>query len=927
MSRKIDILNGLDNLQEQAESFAQKWVNNHNQKNGENYSFERAFIYHDAAGEPIYWKLRAKNYSTGSKFIRSFSSSEHGFKYGEPNFKTSYPQGNGKKPLYGLMHLDGATQDDAIYITEGEQKADLLNGLGLYATTCGGAKSADAVDLKPLRHKRIIVWADHDKAGQAFLDDIAQQLLTMGCQVDYVLLDKLNLPAKGDVVDWVQARKEKGLNTTAHDIQALEIARYEATPSTSQQDHDSKNNRIPKGHLAEPMQFDNGTFEILPSGVWYTQKNKNGDEYTLFISSAILVLAKTRDDNSNGWGRLLQWKDDAGISHTWAISMQHFQTDGAELRKALADQGVTIAVTSRERALFQTYLASYPVEQFALCVERVGWYGNQYVLPCEVIGKNANNELVVYQSSSSTINKYSTQGTLQDWQAHIAKPIQNHSVLVTALCTALAGQLLEPLGQQGKGLHIKGGSSKGKTTAVHIACTVWGNPEAYYHTWRNTSNAMEQTAYTHNDGLLVLDEIGEIPNLKEIGNIIYMLINGQGKGRMSKSLNLRESQRWRLVFLSSGEKTLSELMDEAGQKSKLGQEIRLINIDIDESQHGIFDSLDFAASGAEQSILLNTNAKRFYGTAGKAWLEYLTADKAQRIVDIKEQMEQYSHTLIGSHAQGHIVRVASFFGLLAAAGEAATQAGITGWQENTALHAVQAVFNQWLSSFEQVGDYEDKAILEHVKAFFALHGSSRFEHIEQNIIRNTAGDPIQQRIHNRVGYWKDEKDGKKYLVYPELFKSEICKGHNYRRVAKILKAHDWLDCDTNKNTKTVRLPDNNVATRVFQFNSKMFSDDLDSEYIKGNKGNKGNNLAAQGFADVAHCEIEKATTQKGATNPNIENPVALCCPSENAIGNNNKPLNINNVAPVALVAQNKTATPTNKPKSKADGNAQGELLL
>ncbi|MCH4248861.1 MAG: DUF927 domain-containing protein [Acinetobacter populi] len=929
MNSKVDMFTGLDDIQQQADQFARSWVDNENQKTGNNYSYESAFAYTDEQGQPIYWKVRAKDYSTGDKFIRAFSSGEHGFKYGEPDYKALYPQGKGKKPLYALGRISNATHDDVIYIVEGEQKADYLNSLGLYATTCGGSKNASTAHLEPLKHYPIVVWPDNDVPGQKFLEDIADLLLKIGCSVRHVVPDNLELPVKGDVMDWVQARNEKGLHTTPDDIQALETVPYTVSQSKTESSPHHANNAIPKGHLAEPMQFDNGTFEILPTGVWYTKKNKGGDERTTFISSPVLVLAKTRDDSSNGWGRLLQWNDDAGIPHTWAISMQHFQTDGAELRKALADQGVTIAVSGFERTLFQTYLASYPIDQFALCVDRVGWHGNQYVLPCEVIGQNANHEIVVYQSNNSAINKYLTQGTLQDWQRCIAKRAEQHNFLVLALCTAFAGQLLEPLNQQGTGFHFKGKSSKGKSTAVFLACTVWGNPESYHHTWRNTSNALEQTAFMHNDGLLVLDEIGEVPNAKELGNIIYMLINGSGKGRMSKSLNLRDTSRWRLVFLSSGEKTLSELMGEAGQKSKLGQEIRLINIDIDQSEYGIFDSINFADDAAKQAILLNSDIKRFYGTAGKAWLDYLTQDKDSHTAHAKALIDQYSKALTANHTQGHIVRVANYFALVAAAGEMATQAGITTWQQGTAFHAVQAVFNHWLSSFEQVGDYEDREILAHVKAFFAMHGSSRFEHIEQNILRNAAGDDITPRIHNRVGYWKQDKDGKKYLVYPELFKSEICKGFDHKRVAKVLKAHDWLDHNANENMKSERIPDADKPQRMYVFNQLMW-EWSDSENTTRNTRNSRNNLEPQGFDLLRNENTEHVTTKKHVTTN--QSPVtgfdSVTC-TDNQPRNNTEALQDKPVTCVTPVTCQKNPTPAkSKLKTNDDtDNPQGEFAL
>ncbi len=60
----------------------------------------------------------------------------------------------------------------------------------------------------------------------------------------------------------------------------------------------------------------------------------------------------------------------------------------------------------------------------------------------------------------------------------------------------------------------------------------------------------------HNDSFLVLDEIGEIANPKELGNIVYMLANGLGKGRMTKQITAKPMHQWKVIFLSSGKKAL-----------------------------------------------------------------------------------------------------------------------------------------------------------------------------------------------------------------------------------------------------------------------------------------------------------------------------------------------------------------------------------
>lgn len=193
-------------------------------------------------------------------------------------------------------------------------------------------------------------------------------------------------------------------------------------------------------------------------------------------------------------------------------------------------------------------------------------------MPNEQIGQHENGDLIVYQTTQGIDSNYQSKGTLEQWQSNISKPIASHSKLVVALSSAFAGQLLAPLEQQtGAGVHFKGQSSKGKTTALYVGCSVWGKPSHYCKTWKSTGNALEHTAYIHNDGFLALDEIGEVANPKELGNIAYMLANGKGKARLTKEIKAKPSYAWKIIFLSTGEKSLKEIMQENGQKTKLGK--------------------------------------------------------------------------------------------------------------------------------------------------------------------------------------------------------------------------------------------------------------------------------------------------------------------------------------------------------------------
>lgn len=82
------------------------------------------------------------------------------------------------------------------------------------------------------------------------------------------------------------------------------------------------------------------------------------------------------------------------------------------------------------------------------------------------------------------------------------------------------------------------------------------------------------------------------------------------------------------------------------------------------------------------------------------------------------------------------------------------------------------------------GNQERMAILTQVQAFFEAHGASRFEDLQ------TAND---QRIINRVGFKRTNESGaKEYLVLPEMFRQEICRGLDPKLATQVLVEAEML---------------------------------------------------------------------------------------------------------------------------------------
>ena len=129
-----------------------------------------------------------------------------------PHFK---PNGSGWKPggpqepgpLFGLDLLAGDESRPAL-VVEGERCAAALHSLGLVAVTSpGGAAAAHRADWRPLSGRgRVFILPDNDTPGRHYAEAVAAQLASLEDPPEALLLDLPDLPERGDVVDWLQAR-------------------------------------------------------------------------------------------------------------------------------------------------------------------------------------------------------------------------------------------------------------------------------------------------------------------------------------------------------------------------------------------------------------------------------------------------------------------------------------------------------------------------------------------------------------------------------------------------------------------------------------------------------------------------------------------------------------------------------------------------
>jgi len=165
----------------------------------------------------IFARLRFKNPATGKKEIRPIHKKDSG------DWVIKAAEFTDGTPLYNLHDIcSPARQAETVVLVEGERCVDLLIACGILATTSGGAQSAEKADWAPLAGRNVLIWPDNDPAGIKYAEQAAAKLKKQGCTLSQVDVAALDLPEKGDCVDWLASFREKNsADATAQDIWAL----------------------------------------------------------------------------------------------------------------------------------------------------------------------------------------------------------------------------------------------------------------------------------------------------------------------------------------------------------------------------------------------------------------------------------------------------------------------------------------------------------------------------------------------------------------------------------------------------------------------------------------------------------------------------------------------------------------------------------
>jgi putative DNA primase/helicase len=542
-------------------------------------------------------------------------------------------------------------------------------------------------------------------------------------------------------------------------------------------------------------------FHMEPSGLYYIKPTARGDATHTWISAPFDLLATATDEKGGDHSSVIIFTDKhfRTVEHVVHAADRH--ANFAALKARLAAAGLRFATKSADLLLDAILMAQSPRRE--ITVSKPGWThdGKAFVLPDGAVVEQSDNRKHKRMRFSSDHLEHNGRGersgALEEAKRLTALASGNCRA-VFALSAAFAPALLRDLRAETRILHFYGPSSRGKSTLLLAAASVWGNPTPL-PSWRATTNGLEARAAAANDGLMILDEAHQCePDTLALA--VYTYANGAGAGRMNQDgKTARKVNYWRGLALSSGETRISSrirLNKKSGGKVTAGQEQRALDIPaVSETERGAFDNLHHfePKEGADDKELrraagrfsdeLQEIAKANYGHLGPAFMEGFIARHAMSLARVKELMDE-SASKAPSFSDGQVHRAAKTFAMIGAAGELANELLELGWRAGEAQAAAEQMFFLWRASTGGDRPREEGEVLRRVRDFIEQN-SARFIDVLKR-----SDDDNEDRMSvpfEAAGWFRWREDGEHLFVFNSATFAEIFSDIGASQAAKNLR--------------------------------------------------------------------------------------------------------------------------------------------
>jgi uncharacterized protein (DUF927 family) len=413
------------------------------------------------------------------------------------------------------------------------------------------------------------------------------------------------------------------------------------------------------------------------------------------------------------------------------------------------------------------------------------------------------------------------KGTLKAWTLFFNKVVAENTALAFIVCASVSSIVLGFLKSQvvtdNYIVHLSSESSYGKTTALTLAISIFGNPvigtNSLCSTWNTTANALIKRMMGSTGVTFGLDEISMFQG-KNLSDVVYKISSGSDKDRLCRDASLKEKESGTFVVISTGE---SSLLGKCNGNN--GLSMRVLEFE-----------RDAWTSSAEQAELVSKFAKKHYGTIAPMVALWLKNIPNKRKL-LKEYEKMRCYYIENTKQTGRKERLSSIIAFILLAARILKKCGLdVNYQEICNFiveNEIQTLDkkNNFDGCYEKFKNFVNSHEREFVERYdevgrdCASHSYGKFK--AEEVYEYNESVQIPEELDED---FVDETEEKKWFRFPRkiairpYYFQQFARSEGYedaKQLIKFFKKKGLLSCDKDRLTRKIVIGCSGVKEEVY----------------------------------------------------------------------------------------------------------------
>ena len=312
-------------------------------------------------------------------------------------------------------------------------------------------------------------------------------------------------------------------------------------------------------------------------------------------------------------------------------------TSREEFRKQMSMQGV--AVTKMDKLM--TYMTTWINELQAttkadLARTQFGWTDDThtaFVLGNQEVTANGVKSNPPSKATAGLMSAFKPKGTIEQWKEmanfYNRDGFELHQYIVAS---AFGSPLMSLMPIACSSLHVHSKESGlGKTTAMHVGASVWGNPKTLVVEAQDTNNSLMLRGEVYKNLPYYIDELTNAEG-KQLSDLIYQLSSGRQRSRTTGSANTERvrGEPWSLLSISTGNTSVLERISSFKNAPK-AEAARMLET----KAVKLFDE----TKTKHLTDKHQQNSQNIYGVVGVPYLQYIMQNM-DRVIKLLQEVQQ-----------------------------------------------------------------------------------------------------------------------------------------------------------------------------------------------------------------------------------------------------------------------------------------------